>query len=853
MYSVSEEYKKALLQKHITDTIEGSILLKDGTEIELDDSTIVSGSLRIIHELCDDYRIGTFNLGSMHIGFFDDSALQRDFSGARITLTYKIETENGWEAVPMGIFIADGQSVVRRRNTVNLTAYDYGILFDCTLGSTIRYMSGTAEDLISAACERCGVEFGGIAEGLPNTSVYFSPTSERVQSCRDLVGWCAAVLCGYAVIDRDGKLKIISARYSVDADDNTEIIIDKYLTSAERDSIYSTDTRGWIAQMSAYSGGKVKVYSSGMTIDDSQAARAVYYLDNNPLLENKSESVCDTINCEWLKFIDSFMQRGVTARIYGDAALDVGDILRCSEGDIDQRRSIVGLVTKQEWRYRDYHTVICASPQISDGFEDSGDNESSSEAQVVGSTDDIYPVKVVSQSEKRSPGKEYIEGRGIYFKGKTINLYQAGMGTHNFGGIRAVNNRDYWNEWTPKSDDAKEPETYNSQIGVQMYGDDGWLMLRTATAKQKGGFYLGDGFKPLFTTETDDEGYNEYAYTGKVELRLGDGLKFLENTSTSDEVKAFENRVSGRRVGIAPATDSSLGGIIAGKGLKISEDGVLSSEGAALTEGDGIQISEDDVISVKAGKGIEFDGEGNITAKSFEAGDGIEIKEGSDNDTVKVKVDGETVKINSNGELETDAVVIENAVIVQEKDASYILHEYTEIEYIQGNRIMYGGVSNPVICSGNLIHSDYKTAPAISYASFERGRRSSSSTAETGFYMWIELDSINSSNRYTFKYGWGSDSTDRTGLGTFTTYNPELSGIVFNRITIYPPTDEFPYGYVQMYYRTRYTSEAGGEIKYGTTTQIYVGFASEAEYNAAVGLTYEPNTLIQVNETLTEV
>lgn len=466
----------------------------------------------------------------------------------------------------------------------------------------------------------------------------------------------------------------------------------------------------------------------------------------------------------------------------------------------------------------------------------------------------INPKSQLEKRQDAGSGTEYIEGRGIYFKGKTINLYQAGTGTHNFGGIRAVNNRDFWNEWTPKSDDAKEPETYNSQIGVQMYGDDGWLMLRTATAKQKGGFYLGDGFKPLFTTETDDEGYNEYAYTGKVELRLGDGLKFLENTSTSDEVKAFENRVSGRRVGIAPATDSSLGGIIAGKGLKISEDGVLSSEGAALTEGDGIQISEDDVISVKAGKGIDFDSEGNITAKSFEAGDGIEIKEGSDNDTVKVKVDGETVKINSNGELETDAVVIENAVIVQEKDASYILHEYTEIEYIQGNRIMYGGIANPVICSGNLIHASHTTAPVISYASFERGS-ATSATAGIGanFYLTVELDSINSDNRYSFNYYWGSDSAVKTRIGTFTTYNPELSGIVLNRINVYPPTDAFPYGYIQMYYRTKYTSAADGAVKYGTTSSIYVGFASEAEYNAAVGLTYEPNTLIQVNETLTEV
>ena len=309
MYSVSESYKNALLQKHITDTIEGEAVLKDGTVIALNDDTVISGSLKIIHELCDDYRIGGFNLGCMKIGFFDDSALLHDFSGAKIMLSYKMETEDGWESIPLGIFIADGQSVKRRRNTITLTAYDYGILFDCTLGSTIRSMNGTAEQIVKAVCERCGVTFGGIANGLPNKGVTFTPSSEQIQSCRDLIGWCADLLCGYAVIDREGKLKIISARYSVSADNPTEIITDKIITAAERNNIYSTDTRAWIARMSAHSGGKTKVYKSNITMDDSQAARAVYYLDKNPLLDDKSESECDEINCDWLEFVDSFMQR----------------------------------------------------------------------------------------------------------------------------------------------------------------------------------------------------------------------------------------------------------------------------------------------------------------------------------------------------------------------------------------------------------------------------------------------------------------------------------------------------------------------------------------------------------------
>ena len=86
MYVTSESYKEAIKSKVISDSISGEIALKDGSKIIITDKNLVSGSLRIIHELCDDYKIGTFNLGVMKIGLHDDSALLRDFSGAEIKI-----------------------------------------------------------------------------------------------------------------------------------------------------------------------------------------------------------------------------------------------------------------------------------------------------------------------------------------------------------------------------------------------------------------------------------------------------------------------------------------------------------------------------------------------------------------------------------------------------------------------------------------------------------------------------------------------------------------------------------------------------------------------------------------------
>lgn len=805
MYSVSDSYKKALLEKHITDTVEGSVVLKDGTSIALSDKNIVTGSLRICHELCDDYKIGTFNLGSLNIGFFDDNALGRDFSGAKITITYKIETEGGWESVPMGIFIADGQSVVRRRNTVTLTAYDYGILFDCTLGTTIRNMSGNAENIISAVCERCGVVFGGIAEGLPNTEITLSPSSERIQSCRDLVGWCAALLCGYAVIDRTGKLFIISARYDVDAEDPTEIVVDKLLTAAERNSIYSTDTRAWIAQMSGYSDGKAKIYKSNITREDSQAARAVYYLENNPLTEGMSEGLCDLINCNWLSFIDGFMQRGITAEIYGDPALDTGDIIRCSGGDIDQRRSVVGLVTKQEWRYRDYHTVICASAQLGDGIESpEGDEESASQAQAVGDTDDIYPVKVISQSEKRGTsggGQYYLAGEGLSLNQNVFSLTKAGRSS--LGGICI----------SPYATVPDDDTTDDRDCGIYLRGNDAFPSVRRATKKQIGGIYLGDGLAP--TVEQNGETYTN---TGHVEVRIGEGLEYVENSEKpADERERRQNVLGGRAVAVTKATNEKFGSVKLGKRIGVAADG--------------------SIYPVMSGK------------------DGIEV---SDNGEISVKIDNETIRIDGNGKLMAaggaagDGVAIENAVVIQEADAAYLLHNYTEVKYVAGNKIGYAGPGNQIIVGGyTLIKDGTPVDPSGSamYVEtvFPKGGNSPDAMVEPHGIIMIPG---NAYPNYTFVGWW--DNISSSMLRGENTYDLSRSGINVYWQTIYPPDANHPFGYVAMKISFMFVNSSGNLAASSSQTK-YADFASEAEYNAAMGLTYERNELTEVQETVTEV
>ncbi len=388
MYNVSQNYIDALSEKVYDDSIEGSIVFRDGESISVSDDNLVKNTLKITKELCgSEYRIGSFNLACLKMAVFDESAMGRDYSNAVITLNYCLKfKEGGSEKIPLGIFIADGSVTSRKRDKVYITAYDKGMYFDCEPSAAIRGMTGTAPEIIEAVCEECGVELGFIHEGLPNSLVTVSLSDKQIQTCRDIVMWCAALMCGYAVINRNGLLNIISPKYSVSETDSTVISTVRSIGPKERNSIYSTDTRAYIKYLTAYSAGSVKQYTSDYVASDVQAAPASYAMASNPLLSGKSETECDDINREWHKYIERFKQRGVTARIFGDPAIDVGDAVSFYGGDIDQRGSVIGVVTSYEWKYRNYHDIYCSAAECGEKVSANSETPSS---------------KVRNQTEKR--------------------------------------------------------------------------------------------------------------------------------------------------------------------------------------------------------------------------------------------------------------------------------------------------------------------------------------------------------------------------------------------------------------------------------------------------------------------
>lgn len=820
MYSVSEEYKAALQKKVITDRISGKITLSDGNTINISDNILVAGSLKITHELCGNYKIGTFNLGCMKIGIYDSGALLRDFSGAIVEPVYEIKTASGWEKVPLGIYRADGKSVKRKRNAVYLTAYDNGTLFDCPPENWLRSSKYNAEGFITRICRQCGVIFGGIAEGLPNTDVELSLADTQVQTCRDAVMWCAAILCGYAVIDRSGALRIISARYDTSADEPLDIVVDKLVTAAERKSIYATDTRAYIKSLTAYCGQNVKNYNSSIVQTDAQAAPATYALAKNPLIpKSLSEEEYDGINEAWLRFIDGFKQRGITAEIYGDPALDAGDVLRCSGGDIDQRRSIVGLVTKQEWRYRSYHSIVCAAPDLI--FDEQQTATSS--------------VSVRNQTEKRIDAAQTAAGSGLSKDKMTFTLKKAGYGDKNIGGV-CING---WGLYYPH-EKGEVGSDYSSTLALK-YADFSGAGYRHTM----GGICLGEGLENIggennidykrtvvaigqgmeyedIPVEDGEESEVYYAFRKKIRPKLGAGLKFDENDAIAvDDKTAGGNytagtgiKITGNEISVNPA-GSTIGGVKAGKGVSISSDGTISVAG-----GD---------EEYTAGGGIEIDTSGEKPAIGVKCGEGCEIGES-----------GELITVPN----------IQHAVIITSSDAQYILHDFTETTYVAGSKIGYAGAENQIIING---YTAVKGGNQLSAPLYQSATLTSfSGTTVTEHNITTELVSASSAGSYSFQI-----LDNGTVCGGYTTYDPATIGFAITWGAVHSASEAAPYGYAFLEFYAVFKPTAAADANTSNfisgISRINYIFASEAEYNAAVGLTYEPVTLTQVTDNPTVV
>lgn len=913
MYSVSSGYLDALKQKTYCDSVSGTVSLADGTEIEISDENIVKNSLKIKKELCgSEYRIGTFNLSVLSVTFFDSSAEIRDYTGAEAELFYTLECGGANERIPLGKYCVDGSAVKRRKNIVTLTAYDRGVFFDRVPSYGITQMTDTPYNVILAVCSQCGVNFAtdeNTLSKMPNSDTEISPKSPQLQSCRDIVMWCAQLLCGYAVINRDGQLEIIPAKYGVSESDPQNITENRRITEKERKSIYVTDTRAYIKYLSAYSGKEVRNYVSDYAADDEQASPAAYSMRSNPLLASKSVQECDEINNAWLSYIDGFKQRGVSAEIYGDPAIDIGDTIRFSGGDIDQRRSIVGLVTSYEWKYRSGGSITCTAAQCVDKLPAASSGGTGVSAGIKSQTEKRID-SVLGAGESLGNGNERfndysennIRSGAFNHVGGHANEIQGGSSNY-LGGQRnvLVGNSNFCTGF-----DNRTAGQANIACGISNTLDSAENCIvagRENTMASHDSIAVGIGLTANSTQAVFGK-FNEYD-TGSVfgsnyALIVGGGysgsplniltLDWEGNLSISGKLTSSggasgpgggKEYKSGAGITISAddvimvnaAAKNAFGGITLGKGLALNEissvtdvdtgRGITINADSGKVEADigrGLCFAEEtEKLEAAVGNGLGFDDDGTITLSSATdssiggiiLGDGLELDE-------------KTGKVNVTG---GEKFVVEKAVILSEDQAEYIFHEYNEISYVSGQRAVYGTLQKKIIVQGYPAVSDQITvntsAPTMDElfpetkpywtTAFSLNVGNSSTGAVTPYLVEMHIKTISSGGVYSAYARYSADGG--------ATWNEPSSTSFYSHPYIYlrwtsvnSPTAKFPNGYAmgQVFYFGKASSGRWYNSSANGLSSIILPFSSMAEYDAAAVLKYEPVIKYSVSETKTQ-
>ena len=207
------------------------------------------------------------------------------------------------------------------------------------------------------------------------------------------------------------------------------------------------------------------------------------------------------------------------------------------------------------------------------------------------------------------------------------------------------------------------------------------------------------------------------------------------------------------------------------------------------------------------------------------------------------------------------------------------MHNYTQVEYISGNKIGYAGGQNQIIAQGYILYKNGGTAPngekiAIINTDDESllpdiQMYTDMQFSELAYYTYgtpykmnrayVKLKSVMSSyDQYEIMYV-REDGTESYIAQNVYNYDNYGYGFTFLWNSIQPPGYTangvtYPYGCAVCTHAYRFKTSATKYYFYVLSGNYYnIGFASEAEYNAAVGLTYEPNTLVEVQETVTEV
>ena len=329
MYPVSQAFfnqtKNAIQDCYLKGTIEDTIEFSED-HINKDTYSIQAQSTE-----STSVKIGTVYTKTLKFTLFHGvTDLRGQWQNKKIAIQQGQVINGLMEWVPMGtFFVAEG---VWTPQGINIKAYDSMMKFDKEIDFT--QTSGQAYDLLAAACQYCGVEFGmtrAEVEALPNgTDTLGVSEDAALLYYRDYVGYIAAALGGFAEVYRDDKLYIRNYHQTVD----------DTISNTERFKNPSfSDFTSFFSELSVVSEDGEHIYQTGLT--DGLRME----LGNNPLLQLGLPEVVDAERQAVADAIANINYTPFSTTVLTSPYYDLSDVILFTGGIADNYKGCVMAIT----------------------------------------------------------------------------------------------------------------------------------------------------------------------------------------------------------------------------------------------------------------------------------------------------------------------------------------------------------------------------------------------------------------------------------------------------------------------------------------------------------------------------
>ena len=346
MYAVSENFKQAI-KSNIRKGYVNGILIIDGTEYPLNDSNIAKDSLYITNQIVNDNKLCFGAVYAGEFGVVINSDIDRySLYGARVVLTYSLEidAEGTLETVPLGEFFVD--TAQRIGTTIKLTAVDAMSNFDKALGEDV---NGSLYELLSYICDKCGVELAQTEDDIADlhanaTAMSYTLRQEQIGNYRDALSNLSMIVCSNAIIDRNGKLRLV--QYATEACDYNDR--DSRITNCKF-SDYTTQYACITARFFA------EENFAPYSVKDDDINGLILDLGDVPIVGGTSAEKYNLLNA-MLDTLKQIVYVPATLYISSNPAYDLGDMIECRNVN-NSTDSINTYIMHYSFEYRNKETI----------------------------------------------------------------------------------------------------------------------------------------------------------------------------------------------------------------------------------------------------------------------------------------------------------------------------------------------------------------------------------------------------------------------------------------------------------------------------------------------------------------